>query len=204
MKCNPMERPVSPRLILASASPRRKDILEEAGYDFEIICREVDEAHTPDLSPQELTTHNASLKAKLVAAEYPDAIVMGADTLVYLDQKPLGKPATREQAHEMLRQLSGRIHYVCTGVALVHHASNQVRTFGVLSEVEFKVLDHATIELYHSLINPMDKAGAYAIQEESQMIIEAIRGSWTNVKGLPLEQVQIELAAFATKVNAAS
>lgn len=196
MKCNTADSSSWPPLILASISPRRKEILEELGYAFEIQSRDVEEAHVEELSPEDLTTHNALLKARAVALDYPQAIVLGADTLVYLDGQPLGKPKTREEAYQMLKRLSGKVHYVCTGVALVHEASGRQHCFSVLSEVEFKELSDELIVEYHRLINPMDKAGAYAIQEESDRIIAQIRGSWNNVKGLPSEQLVIELQSF--------
>ena len=182
-----------PRLILASASPRRSELMEEAGYEFEIIVPEVEEAHDETLSCEALTTENAKLKALAAAAMAQDAIVIAADTLVYIDQKPLGKPKDLNEARDMLRMLSGRSHQVCTGVALAHAAGEEVNVFAVISEVTFKSLTDEIIAEYHRRIEPLDKAGGYAIQDESAMIIQGISGSWTNVKGLPMERLIEEL-----------
>ena len=182
-----------PRLILASASPRRSELMEEAGYEFEIIVPEVEEAHDETLSCEALTTENAKLKALAAAAMAQDAIVIAADTLVYIDQKPLGKPKDLNEARDMLRMLSGRSHQVCTGVALAHSGNGEVNVFAVISEVTFKSLTDEIIAEYHRRIEPLDKAGGYAIQDESAMIIEGISGSWTNVKGLPMERLIEEL-----------
>ena len=182
-----------PRLILASASPRRSELMQEAGYEFEIIVPEVEEAHDETLSCEALTTENAKLKALAAAAMAQDAIVIAADTLVYIDQKPLGKPKDLNEARDMLRMLSGRSHQVCTGVALAHAAGEEVNVFAVISEVTFKSLTDEIIAEYHRRIEPLDKAGGYAIQDESAMIIQGISGSWTNVKGLPMERLIEEL-----------
>jgi septum formation protein len=184
-------------LVLASASPRRVELMKEAGYEFEVVVPEVDEAHDESLSCEALTIENARRKAVVVARVRPDALVIAADTLVYLDGIPIGKPRDREEAAAFLRRLSGRVHQVCTGVALAAHAGDIMRVFHVVSDVEFKPLSDAVIRDYHSRIEPMDKAGAYAVQDESAMVIERVTGSWSNVKGLPMEQLGEELRAMA-------
>ena len=123
--------------------------------------------------------------------------MIGADTLVYLDGKPIGKPRDLVEAGSMLRRLSGRTHEVCTGVALMAKGGAELRSFHVISRVTFKPLDDAVIRDYHSRIQPLDKAGAYAVQDESAMIIERVEGSWSNVKGLPMERLAGELRDFA-------
>lgn len=185
----------TPRLILASASPRRVELLREAGYQFEVRIPEVEESHDPQLTCQELTLENARLKARAITQQEPGALVIAADTLVYLDNVPFGKPDNLAHAAEMLRQLSNRTHTVCTGVA-VASSDGFEKTFAVLSEVAFKALDDATIADYHSRIQPLDKAGAYAVQDESAMIIQSVAGSWSNVKGLPMERLTEELDAL--------
>lgn len=185
----------TPRLILASASPRRAELLREAGYQFEVRIPEVEESHDPQLTCQELTLENARLKARAITQQEPGALVIAADTLVYLDNVPFGKPDNLAHAAEMLRQLSNRTHTVCTGVA-VASSDGFEKTFAVLSEVAFKALDDATIADYHSRIQPLDKAGAYAVQDESAMIIQSVAGSWSNVKGLPMERLTEELDAL--------
>lgn len=186
-------------LILASVSPRRSELLLEAGYEFEIIAPDVEEAHDESLTCEELTIENAKRKALAVARMRPDAVVIGADTLVYLDLIPIAKPRDMEDAAAMLRRLGGRTHEVCTGVAIAAQGGLELLTFHVVSDVTFKVLTDDVIRDYHSRIEPLDKAGAYAIQDESTMIIESVQGSWSNVKGLPMEQLGIELDSFVTK-----
>jgi septum formation protein len=183
-------------LVLASASPRRDELMREAGYTFEVLVPQVEEAHDESLTCEELTMANALLKAKAIALEQPDAVVIGADTLVYLNGVPLGKPADMEDAAAMLHRLSGHTHQVCTGVALVCVNEGIEQTFPVISAVTFKALTEEIIRDYHSRIEPLDKAGAYAVQDESAMIIEEVSGSWSNVKGLPMEALSEALASF--------
>jgi septum formation protein len=181
-------------LILASASPRRSELMREAGYAFEILAPEIEEAHDEALNCEDLTVENAKLKALAIARLRPEAFVIGADTLVYLDEKPIGKPRDLGEAASMLRRLSGRTHEVCTGVAIASRGGPGLRTFHVISRVTFKPLTDTIIRDYHSRIQPLDKAGAYAVQDESAMIIERVDGSWSNVKGLPMERLGEELA----------
>lgn len=184
------------RLMLASQSPRRVQLMREAGFDFGIVVPEVEEAHDGSLSPEDLTVENARRKAVTGAVLHPDALVIGADTLVYLDSQPLGKPANLEEALTMLRRLSGRSHEVCTGVYLAWDGGRQGRGFHVVSHVVFKALDDDLIREYHALVNPLDKAGAYGIQEHGNLIISGHEGSWTNVMGLPMERLTEELERF--------
>jgi septum formation protein len=186
------------RLVLASQSPRRVQLMREAGYEFEIVVPEVEEAHDGSLSPKDLTVENARRKAVAGAVLHPDALVIGADTLVYLDSEPLGKPANLDEALTMLRRLSGRSHEVCTGVYLAWDAGRQGRGFHVISHVVFKTLSDDLIRAYHALVNPLDKAGAYGIQENGNMIISGHEGSWTNVMGLPMERLTEELEKSAS------
>jgi septum formation protein len=172
--------------------------MREAGYEFEIVVPEVEEAHDGSLSPEDLTVENARRKAVAGAVLHPDALVIGADTLVYLDSEPLGKPANLDEALTMLRRLSGRSHEVCTGVYLAWDAGRQGRGFHVISHVVFKTLSDDLIRAYHALVNPLDKAGAYGIQENGNMIISGHEGSWTNVMGLPMERLTEELEKSAS------
>ena len=180
-------------LVLASQSPRRVELMREAGYVFEVLPVDVTEAHDESLSPEALTTANATLKAVAGAVLRPDAVVIGADTLVYLDDLPLGKPKDMEEAKSMLRRLSGRAHHVCTGVSVASEGGRRVHEFAVISHVVFKTLTEADIEAYYSRVNPLDKAGAYAIQEYGERIIERTDGSWSNIMGLPMERLSEEL-----------
>ncbi len=179
--------PVTCPLLLASGSPRRSQLLREAGYTFDLLVPEVEEAHDATLSPEALTLENARRKACAAAQQRPQHLALGADTLVYLDGEPLGKPASREEAATMLRRLSGRSHEVCTGVWLSWQGAQAGTGFHVLSRVFFKTLSDDLIHAYHQLVNPLDKAGAYGIQEHGELIIDHHEGSWTNIMGLPME-----------------
>lgn len=177
----------SPHLILASASPRRKQLLAEFGLPFEVRVAGVVEHEDPTTDPRVMVAHNAALKADAVAREFPNAFVLGADTTVFIDNHAINKPADLNEARAMLKRLAGRTHVVFTGVALRKHADGLAIDEGVTSEVTFKPLDDATIDAYFRIVNPLDKAGAYGIQEGRDLIIAEWRGSLTNIMGLPME-----------------
>ena len=175
-------------LILASSSPRRRDLLAEAGIEARVVPADgVEEAHDPMLSSAELTCHNATMKAVEVARRFPGALVLGADTLVYLGEEPLGKPRDPDEARTMLRRLSGRTHTVCTGVCLASGGGREAEVFHDLTQVTFRDLDEGTIGEYLRLVDVLDKAGAYAIQEHGSLIVAGVDGSLSNVVGLPVE-----------------
>ena len=192
---------MSPPLILASGSPRRIELLREAGFAFQVEVAQVEEAHHESWSCEALTIANATTKAMAVAALHPEAVTLGADTLVYLNGLPFGKPRDLVEASAMLALLSGRTHQVCTGVALVARAGADVHTFHVISEVTFQELTSQEISAYHALVNPLDKAGAYGIQSEGARIIASMTGSRSNVMGLPMERVVVELPAFLRSLS---
>jgi septum formation protein len=177
-------------LILASASPRRRELLAGLGLAFEVMPAEVTEHEAPDADPRQMVRHNAALKADWVAARRPEAVVLGADTTVFIDNFVLSKPRDLTEARAMLRRLSGRTHTVCTGLAVRRHCDRLALDAGVDSEVTFKPLDDAIIDRYFVLVNPLDKAGAYAIQEGTELIIAGWRGSYTNIVGLPIEETK--------------
>lgn len=179
-----------PRLILASASPRRKELLAQLGFPFEVIPAEVIEYEAADADPREMVRHNAALKADWVAVRHPEAVVIGADTTVFVGKTVLNKPRDAAEARAMLRLLSGRTHTVFTGIAVRRVADGLKIDEGVASEVTFKTIDDATIELYLSRVHTLDKAGGYAIQEENELIIAGFTGSLTNIVGLPLEEMK--------------
>ena len=139
-----------------------------------------------------LCEENARLKAEAVARDHSDATVIGADTLVYIDQTPLGKPKTEQEARETLMRLSGRAHQVCTGVCLAR--GEELSSFHVITEVFFKSLSPELIRDYMSKVNVMDKAGSYAVQEHGDMIVTEVRGSYDNVVGLPMKELLERLA----------
>ena len=178
------------RLILASASPRRKELLASLGVEFAIIPAEVVEHEAPDADPRAMVRHNAALKADWVAARHPQATVIGADTTVFVGQTVLNKPRDAAEARSMLRRLSGMQHTVFTGLAIRRQSDGLSLERGVASEVTFKSIDEATIELYLSRVHTLDKAGGYAIQEASELIIAGFTGSLSNIVGLPLEEMK--------------
>lgn len=180
----------SSQLILASASPRRRELLEEIGRPFIVIPAEVIEHEAPDADPREMVRHNAALKADWVAARHPTATVIGADTTVFVGRTVLNKPRDAREARAMLRMLSGRTHTVFTGLAVRRLADGLKLDDGAASDVTLKTLDEATIELYLSRVHTLDKAGGYAIQEHGDLIVAGYTGSLTNIVGLPVEEMK--------------
>jgi septum formation protein len=182
-----------PTIILASVSPRRVELLRQLDVDFLVVPSEVEELHHEELSAGEISQLNAYRKARQVAKHHPDCLVIGADTLVSLGTRLYGKPAGRRQAAQMLRELSGRTHSVTTGVCLLHLRGHRQQVFAETSFVTFHPLSPDRIQTYLDRVNPLDKAGAYAIQEDGELIIENVMGSFTNVVGLPLARLREEL-----------
>lgn len=182
-----------PALILASASPRRAELLRQLGVDFEVVCSDVPEIHHEQLTAAEAAQINAYRKARAVAKKLPDKLVLAADTLVYLGTRPFGKPPSLEEAYQMLEELQGRTHEVVTAICLMHLREHRQRTCAESTSVTFRALDAPQIRRYLNKVNPLDKAGAYAIQEDGKSIVETISGSYTNVVGLPLERLGAEL-----------
>jgi septum formation protein len=185
-----------PLLILASASPRRADLLRELNLEFQVVPSNAPEVTDEHLSPFEICQLNAHRKARTVAKKFPDRLVLGADTLVFLERQILGKPADQAEAQSMLEQLQGRTHQVVTGVTLMHLRTHREKLFAVSTDVRFRALTKEEILHYLSRVNPLDKAGAYAIQEHGELIVEEISGSFSNVVGLPAERVQAELTGW--------
>lgn len=181
-------------VVLASSSPRRSELLARAGIEFEVIPSPAEEVHDASMPPAALCELNATLKAEAVAELRPDDIVIGSDTLVFIDNEPLGKPADLDAARAMLKRLAGRSHQVRTGVCVIFPDGARC-VFHETTEVVFLRLDDAAIENYLLKVNPLDKAGAYGIQEHGDLIIERIDGSFENVMGLPVERLHEVLAA---------
>ena len=180
-------RATTPRLILASASPRRRELLAQLGVAFEVVVADVVEHEEASTDPRVMVAHNAALKADWVAARHPDALVLGADTTVFIDNHALNKPRDGAEARAMLRRLSGRTHTVFTGLA-VRRASDGLKIDdGVASDVTFKAFGDDVIEAYLAKVHTLDKAGGYGIQEHADLIVEGHRGSFTNIVGLPIE-----------------
>ncbi|MGA2787157.1 MAG: Maf family protein [Verrucomicrobiota bacterium] len=182
-----------PPLILASASPRRAELLRQLKLKFQVVPSAAAEILDEQLSPLELCQINAHRKARAVAKKKPDSLVLGADTLVFLRGEIMGKPASRADAERMLARLQGETHQVVTGISLIHLRAHRERIFAVSTDVMFHPLDAGQIRDYLAKVNPLDKAGAYAIQEHGEKIIAEISGSYSNVVGLPLERLRAEL-----------
>ncbi len=176
-----------PILILASASPRRRELLEQLGVPFTVVVAGVTEYEAADADPRSLVAHNAALKADWVAARNPGTIVLGADTTVFLDDSVLNKPRDRAEARVMLSRLAGRTHTVFTGLAMRGATADLKFDGHVESGVTFKPLSDRDIEAYLARVNTLDKAGGYSIQEHSDLIVAGYTGSYTNIMGLPLE-----------------
>jgi septum formation protein len=183
-------------LILASASPRRRELLASLGVPFEVVTAAVTEHEDATTDPRAMVTHNAALKADWVAARWPDALVLGADTTVFLDGAAINKPRDLADARTMLRRLSGLTHKVFTGLALRRGADRLALDDVATSDVTFRVLDDAAIDAYFALVNPLDKAGAYGVQEHGEMVVAHHTGSFSNIMGLPLENLRPLLARF--------
>jgi len=188
-----------PPLILASASPRRNELLRQLGVEFKVFPSDVPEIHHDQLTALEVSQINAYRKARAVAKKCPDALVLGADTLVHLDAVLFGKPASLEEAYEMLERLQGRTHHVVTAICLLHLREHRQRIFAESTAVTFRPLDAVKIRRYLTRVNPLDKAGAYAIQEEGDLLVEKIDGLYTNVVGLPVERLTAELEAWGLR-----
>lgn len=184
------------KIILASASPRRRDLLREHGFEVEVVP-----SHAPEMMPDfltvgETTLLNACIKAHQITRRHPDSVVLAADTLVALDGKALGKPEGYNEAFEMLSALNGRSHEVFSGVWIEHRARGHGRGFVVMTEVTFRKMSREEIREYIERVNPYDKAGSYAAQQNEMGLIESVAGSYSNVIGLPMEAVTVALKEF--------
>ncbi len=185
-----------PPVILASASPRRADQRGNIVRKFDVIPARTSESQPEHLSPSEACLLNAYHKARAIAKKQPDALVIAADTEVVLGNRVFGKPRDLKEAAQMLLDLAGREHQVITGVCLVHLRRHRQRLFSVTTRVKFKPLRPGDIAEYLEKVNPLDKAGAYAIQEHGERIVDKTEGSFSNVVGLPMERLRQELKPF--------
>ncbi len=193
-------RPPMRKIVLASASPRRKKLLEQIGLQFEVCVSNFDETEDPNLTPHELAKNLSLGKAKAVALRYKDAIVISADTFVSFKGAILSKPETKENAKLMLRLLSGRVHPIITGFTVLDTKTGKVVTRSVETKVYMKKLTDKEIGEYIETGEPLDKAGAYGIQERGVIFVEKIEGDYSNVVGLPLYELVRELNKFGVKV----
>ncbi len=177
------------RLILASKSPRRRNLLEQAGLVFSVIPSSLNENSIPLSSPKTYVRHLAEAKAKDVSLRYTDSWVIGADTMVFINDTLLGKPGSRSEARHMLRRLSGASHQVLTGYCICCESAGQFFSETVKTDVFIKDLTDQQIDWYINSGEPFDKAGAYAIQGIGTFLVKHIHGSYTNVVGLPVCEV---------------
>ena len=187
-------------IILASGSSRRREILEKTGLKFKVDKSNYKEKLDPGLKPHDLARFLSSEKARHVAHRYRNALVIAADTIVVLKGRFFGKPRNKEQAKEMLNILSGKAHSVITGFTIIDTATKKELTTSVESKVFFKRLSVNEIEAYIRSGEPLDKAGAYAVQGLGAVLIKRIEGDFFNVMGLPLHALTRSLKKFGIKV----
>ncbi len=188
------------KLILASASPRRRELLAQLGFPFTVETVPVEEltqAQCPD--PESVPLCNARLKAEAAATLHPEALVLGADTVIVYRGRVIGKPADPADARAILSELAGDSHEVVTGISLI--GPGIARNFTVKTAVRFRPYGPETIERYLQLVSVLDKAGAYAIQEHGELLVEGVSGSESNIVGLPLEKLAKELAEVMEREN---
>jgi septum formation protein len=181
------------RLILASKSPRRSELLKQAGLTFSVIPSDFDEGTVALSNPDSDVITLAKSKALDISQKHPEAWVIGADTIVLIGRKILGKPASANEAYEMLQRLSGKTHQVLTGYCICCKKKNRVFSETVKTDVRFKKLNDAEIKWYIQTGEPFDKAGGYAIQGIGTFLVKSINGSYTNVVGLPVCEVMEHL-----------
>jgi len=189
--------PAEPALVLASGSPRRRELLARLGVPFTVAVADIDETPQPDETPVDLVRRLAAAKAGAVAVA--GTVVLAADTIVVIDGEILGQPVDGDDARRMLRRLSGRAHVVYTGVAVRSSSGTAVEV--VTTMVTFGPVGPATVEWYLATGEPFDKAGAYAVQGAGDVLVESVRGSVSNVVGLPLATVATMLAAAGIEIR---
>ena len=173
-------------VILASGSPRRKFLLKQIGLDFQVIPSDIHEDYSISLPPKDFAEHFAKLKAHSVATQFPDRLVIGADTIVVFNNKILGKPSNKEEGTKMLSRLSGQTHTVITGVCLELKDQKICETFSEETQVTFQHLSENEIQDYIEIYSPLDKAGSYGIQDWFSVCVKKVNGCYYNVVGFPL------------------
>ena len=190
----------SREIILASTSPRRQELLKTLGLNFYVAGSRYPEDMTLDLKPIDLVKYLARGKAKAVAENYHKEVVIGADTIVVLGKKIMGKPKNEANAAAMLKALSGRVHQVITGYCIVDSVTSASVTKAVTTKVHFKKLSGDEIKNYVNSGEPLDKAGAYAVQGLGALLIKKIDGDYSNVVGLPLQSLAEDLKKFGVTI----
>ena len=179
------------KIILASGSPRRKQLLKSLGVEFEAVAPNMDEIYDSELAPKEVAKHISKNKAQEIVGRYPECAVIAADTIVVINNEILGKPEDEDSAAEMIRKLSGSWHEVITGICILY--KREITLFSETTRVHFKKIDNEFIDWYISTQEPMDKAGAYGIQGYGAMIVDKIEGDFYNVMGFPISKIMSEL-----------
>lgn len=187
------------KMILASASPRRRELMKYVSGDFEAVSMDCDETLPGDIDPMEASEYLAKLKALTAAEKYPDCIVIGCDTTVICGGAILGKPADKKSCIADISRLSGRTHQVVTGCSIIY--KGDVRSFSEVTDVTFRELSHDEIERYADTDEPYDKAGGYGIQGLGSQLIESINGDFFNVVGLPVARLFNELKKFMMNIK---
>lgn len=188
------------KIILASTSPRRKELLAETGLVFDVVAGSYEEDMTLALPPKELAVVLSRGKAESIVSDHPDAIIIGADTFVAYQDKVIGKPHTKEKAKETLQMLRGHYHSVITGFTIIDTKNNKVLSETVETKVYFKNYTDKEIDDYIATGEPLDKAGAYGIQGLGATLVEKIEGDGNNVMGLPVENVINALKGFGITI----
>ena len=184
--------------ILASQSPRRRELLSMLGLEFQVITAEIDETMDPSLSPEQAVALVCQKKARAVGVSHPGQLIVAADTIVVVDHRILGKPKTTDEARDMLRLLSGRSHTVMTGFCLWRNGI--LETHVEQTHLRFKPLNEEEIDAYIRTGSPMDKAGAYGIQDQASIFVEALDGDYYNVMGLPLCELAKSLRRWGVPI----
>jgi septum formation protein len=188
-------------IILASASPRRVELLRTLIPEFQVISSDATEVHDAAVGVRALCELNAQIKATPISQRHPGHLVLGADTLVWLDGQPLGKPPDLAAARAMLESLSGQSHEVVTGVCLMHGASGRCTVFSDVTRVVFRSLDSALIDRYLEVVPTLDKAGGYALQQHGDWLVQSVVGSQSNVIGLPVEALRQALGDWGISLS---
>jgi septum formation protein len=188
------------KIILASASPRRKELLEKIGLKFEVEPSNHEEAIPSGVEPHEFAQKISLKKAKVIASKHENAIVIAADTFIVFGNQIMGKPHTETEARKMLEAINGQSHYVITGFSILDAGRNKTLSRSVETKVSLKTLTPAEIDAYVKSKEPLDKAGAYAIQGLGAVIVERIEGDYYNVMGLPLNALTEALKEFGIMI----
>jgi len=190
----------NPTIILASNSPRRRELLDQAGIGYIADPADADESRLPDEKPEEFAVRVALDKARLTAGRHREGLVIGADTIVVVEGEILGKPSSAADAAYMLSRISGRTHRVITGVAVIDAGTGRCEAGFEVTEVQMRAIDKAESDAYIATGEPMDKAGAYGIQGKAAFFVEGIDGCYPNVVGLPLSRLGRMLESFGFSI----